>query len=165
MLTWRFERFENLTAHEVHDIYRARIEVFVIEQECPFQDIDGADPASWHLMGLSRSGSSPSALGEGRGVGQLVAYCRIIPPGVKYAEPSIGRVLTTAAIRGTGAGKVLMLEALRRTDALWPGRAVRIGAQMRLERFYNELGFVKSSEPYDEDGIVHIEMLLPRGES
>jgi ElaA protein len=95
----------------------------------------------------------------------LVAYCRIIPPGVKYAEPSIGRVLTTAAIRGTGAGKVLMLEALRRTDALWPGRAVRIGAQMRLERFYNELGFVKSSEPYDEDGIVHIEMLLPRGES
>jgi len=151
MLTWRFERFENLTAHEVHDIYRARIEVFVIEQECPFQDIDGADPASWHLMGFSGP--------------EMRAYCRIIPPGVKYAEPSIGRVLTTAAIRGTGAGKVLMLEALRRTDALWPGRAVRIGAQMRLERFYNELGFVKSSEPYDEDGIVHIEMLLPRGES
>ena len=161
MLQWRFERFENLTARDVHDIYRARIEVFVIEQNCVFQDIDGADPSGWHLMGRP--------LGErvegGDAVSQLVAYCRVLPPGVKYPEPTIGRVLTTAAVRGTGAGRSLMREALARTQAMWPGRAVRIGAQQRLERFYREMGFEPCSEPYDEDGILHIEMLLNREKS
>ena len=163
MLTWRFERFDNLAPRDLHDIFRARIEVFVIEQACLFQDIDGTDPSGWHLMG--RHSPSPSPLGEGRGEGQLVAYCRILPPGVKYPEPTIGRVLTTAAVRGTGAGRELMREALARTQALWPDRPVRIGAQQRLERFYQEMGFEPCSEPYDEDGILHIEMLLKRGKS
>lgn len=156
MLRWRFSPFDELTPREVHDLYQARIEVFVIEQDCPFQDVDGADPVSWHLLGRS-----PSALGEGRGEGSdtLVAYCRLVPPGVKFAEPSIGRVLTTAAVRGTGAGRVLMREALERAEGLWPGRPIRIGAQHRLERFYEEFGFAGASEPYVEDGIPHIEML------
>jgi ElaA protein len=152
MLTWRFAPFEKLTPREVHDLFQARVGVFVLEQKCAFQDVDGVDPQCWHLLG-----SSPSA--EGRGGGQLLAYCRIVPPGIKYDEPSIGRVLTTAAGRKTGAGRELMREAVARTNALWPGKAIRIGAQRYLERFYGDFGFVKASEPYDEDGIVHIEMV------
>jgi ElaA protein len=95
---------------------------------------------------------------------ELVAYCRLVPPGVKYAEPSIGRVATTQAARRTGRGRELMREALARAGELWPGRAIRIGAQQRLERFYEDFGFVTSSAPYDEDGIPHIEMLrAPQG--
>ena len=151
-LSWRFAAFDDLTPRDVHDIFRVRIEVFVIEQECPFQDVDGADPSSWHLLGTN--GSS-----------DLVAYCRLVPPGVKYAEPSIGRIVTTAQVRGTGCGRELVKEALARTEALWPGKPIRIGAQARLEKFYNEFGFVQSSDPYDEDGILHIEMLLEKGRS
>lgn len=146
MLRWRFSPFDELTPREVHDLYQARIEVFVIEQDCPFQDVDGADPVSWHLLGREAGGT-------------LVAYCRLVPPGVKFAEPSIGRVLTTAAVRGTGAGRVLMREALGHAERLWPGRPIRIGAQHQLERFYEEFGFASASEPYVEDGIPHIEML------
>jgi ElaA protein len=145
MLTWRFAPFDKLTPREVHDLFEARVGVFVLEQKCAFQDVDGVDPQCWHLLG--------------REDGPLLAYCRIVPPGIKYPEPSIGRVLTTAAGRKTGAGRELMREAVARTNALWPGQAIRIGAQRYLERFYGDYGFVKASEPYDEDGIVHIEMV------
>ena len=147
MLHWRFARFEELSRREIHDMFQARVGVFVLEQDCPFQDLDGRDPDCWHLLGRK----DPS--------GPLLAYCRLVPPGVKYAEPSIGRVLTTAGGRGSGLGRELMREALDRAEALWPGRTLRIGAQQYLERFYGELGFVRSSQPYDEDGIPHIDML------
>jgi ElaA protein len=145
MTGWRFARLDELTAREVHDILQARAAVFVVEQACVFQDMDGADPDSWHLFA--------------RVDGALAAYCRILPAGVKFAQPSIGRVITTAAVRGKGMGRALMEEALRRSATLWPGAAVRIGAQQRLEAFYRSLGFVTDSEPYDEDGIAHIEMV------
>ncbi len=145
MTGWRFARLDELTAREVHDILQARSAVFVVEQACVFQDVDGADPECWHLF--ARRG------------GELAAYCRLAPAGLKFREPSIGRVITTAAARGTGMGRALMEEALRRAQALWPGSAVRIGAQLHLEKFYGSLGFARDSEPYDEDGIPHIEML------
>jgi ElaA protein len=145
MLQWRFASFDDLTPREVHDLYQARVAVFVVEQKCPFQDVDGVDPACWHLFGRSQ--------------GALLAYCRLVPPGLKFAEPSIGRVLTTGAGRRTGAGRELMGEAVRRAQALWPDRDIRIGAQRYLDRFYGEFGFVQCSEPYEEDGILHIEML------
>ena len=151
MLRWRFSPFDELTVREVHDLYQARVGVFVVEQTCPFQDVDGIDPACWHLLGRAAEG------------GPLLAYCRLVPPGVKYEEPSIGRVLTTREGRRTGAGRELMREALARADALWPGRTLRIGAQQYLEKFYGELGFIRASEPYDEDGIMHIEMLRETG--
>jgi ElaA protein len=154
MLSWRFAPFDKLTPREVHDLFQARIGVFVLEQKCAFQDVDGVDPQCWHLLGCSSS-----LAGEGRGAGQLVAYCRIVPPGVKFSEPSIGRVLTTAEARRSGVGRALMREAVARTSALWPGRPIRIGAQRYLERFYGDFGFVRASEPYDEDGIPHIEMV------
>jgi ElaA protein len=78
---------------------------------------------------------------------------------VKFAEPSIGRVVTAPGVRGTGLGRVLMREALRRAGRLWPARAIRITAQAHLERFYGEFGFVRVTEPYDEDGIPHVQML------
>ena len=149
MIAWKCARFGELSALEVHDILQARAAVFVVEQACAFQDVDGADPESWHLMGRER------------GVGPLLAYCRLLPPGVKFAEPSIGRVLTAEAARRTGAGRELMREALARAQALWPGAALRIGAQVYLDRFYGEFGFARCSEPYDEDGIMHIHMLRP----
>ena len=155
MLSWRFAPFEELTVREVHDLYQARVGVFVVEQACPFQDVDGLDPACWHLLGRAAS-ASPG------GHGPLLAYCRLVPPGVKYPEPSIGRVLTTRAGRGSGAGRELMDAAIARAEALWPGRTLRIGAQQYLEKFYGSLGFARSSEPYDEDGIMHIEMLRKR---
>lgn len=147
MIAWRFARFDDLAARDVHDLYQARAAAFVVEQDCVFQDLDGADPECWHLLG--RRGH------------ELIAYCRLVPPGVKFAEPSIGRVVTTQAARGTGIGRLLMREALARAGELWPGRAIRIGAQHRLERFYTQFGFVTASAPYDEDGILHVEMLRP----
>jgi len=145
MSGWRFAHFDELTAREVHDILQARSAVFVVEQACVFQDMDGADTGSWHLF--SRAG------------GDIAAYCRVLPAGLKFAEPSIGRVITTPVARGTGQGRALVREALDRAQGLWPGQAVRISAQLHLERFYGSLGFVTDSAPYDEDGIPHVEMV------
>ena len=146
---WRLAPFEKLTPREVHDLLRARADVFVVEQNCVFPDVDGRDPQCWHLLG--RASAAPDS--------DLLAYCRLLPPGVKYDEPSIGRVLTTAAGRGTGAGRELMAEAISRLEALRPGRPIRIGAQQYLENFYGSFGFARVSEPYDEDGIMHIDMV------
>jgi len=144
MITWRCSPFDELSARELHDILQVRAAVFVVEQKCAFQDVDGADPHSWHLVGR---------MGD-----RIVAYCRLVAPGIKYPEPSIGRVITPMDARRTGAGRALMREAIAKAEALWPEHQLRIGAQMYLERFYGEFGFVRSSEPYDEDGILHIEM-------
>jgi ElaA protein len=145
VIDWKFAHFDDLTVRELHDLLQVRAAVFVVEQKCAFQDVDGADPACWHLVGREH--------------GAVVAYCRLVPPGLKYPEPSIGRVITTMDARRTGSGRALMQEAIARAEALWPGQKLRIGAQMYLERFYGDYGFVRSSDPYDEDGILHIEML------
>jgi ElaA protein len=144
---WHFAKFDDLSPRDIHDLYQARVAVFVLEQRCPFQDVDGADPQCWHLIGRASPG------------GEVLAYSRLVPPGLKYPEPSIGRVLTTAAGRGNGAGRELMTESIARLENLWPGRHIKIGAQQYLERFYGSYGFKRSSEPYDEDGIMHIEMV------
>jgi ElaA protein len=165
-VAWRFAPFAELAPREVHDLYQLRAAAFVVEQKCAFQDIDGVDPECWHLLGYSPSPPGSPLMGaglnaEGREEGQLLAYSRLIPPGTKFAEPSIGRVITATAVRRTGMGRELMRESLRRAEKLWPNRAIRIGAQLHLERFYVDFGFVTASEPYDEDGILHIEMLRP----
>jgi ElaA protein len=157
--SWKCVPFRELTTAELYEVLRVRAEVFVVEQACAFQDMDGADQEAWHLMGFADLG--PGLRRGDQPPGRLVAYARLIPAGIKFAEPSIGRVITTAAVRGTGAGRELMQEALRRAEKLFPGKAIRIGAQQRLERFYHSLGFATASEPYDEDGIPHVEMLRP----
>ena len=148
-VAWEWKQFATLDAAELYAVLAARSAVFVVEQACIFQDADGLDRFAWHLLGWARGASEQT----------LAAYLRLIEPSRKYAEPSIGRVLTTAAFRGTGLAREAMREALAQSALLYPGQAVRIGAQQRLEQFYLELGFRTVSEPYDEDGIAHVQML------
>jgi ElaA protein len=137
--------FDRLTGREVHDVLQLRQRVFVVEQTCAFLDADGLDPKCWH--------------GLGREDGVLVATARIVPPGVKHGEPAIGRVVTAPEVRRTGAGRALMQSAITQTKRLYPGQSIRLGAQRYLEKFYGSLGFSPVGEPYDEDGIPHIEMI------
>ena len=149
MLTWQFSRFNDLSLQDWYAASTLRLDVFVLEQNCPFQDNDGADQHSWHLLGWETI----------NGQRQLVAYCRMVDAGVKYAEPSIGRVVTSRAVRQKGYGKILLAEALARHVALFPGQPNRIGAQQRLEKFYQGFGFSTVSDVYIEDDIPHVEML------
>jgi ElaA protein len=123
--------------------------VFVVEQNCPYLDADGRDPRAWHLLGWD----------QGAGGRSLVAYARVFEPGVRYSEGSIGRVATAPEVRRTGVGKRLMAEALRRLEALAPGQKIKIAAQHRLEAFYAGFGFTTVSAPYEEDGIMHVDMV------
>ncbi len=144
-IEWAFSHFNELSAAQWYEISVARESVFIVEQKCPFLDADGADPNCWHLVGK---------------VGQeIAAYCRIVPPGLKYTEPSIGRVITTPLYRTGGYGKALLREALRHCDAMFPDLGNKIGAQMYLEKFYASFGYKTTSAPYDEDGILHLEMV------
>ena len=147
---WRWCHFDSLGVHELQAINRARQEVFVIEQQCIYLDADGADTASFHLAAWGDELALP------------LAYARVVPPGVKYAEPSIGRVLTTEAARGTGLGRELVRRAIEHCRAIYPQEGIRISAQSRLEGFYAGFGFVVQGERYLEDGIPHTEMLLAR---
>jgi ElaA protein len=143
---WRWLGWSALSLDRLYALLRLRTQVFVVEQQCVFQDMDGLDAASVHLCGFN-------ALDE------LLAYARVLPPGLKYAEASIGRVLVPESLRGLGLGQRLMREALDGTMQRFPKAPIRIGAQQRLERFYQAFGFVTLGEPYLEDGIWHVEML------
>ncbi|MEW5740639.1 MAG: GNAT family N-acetyltransferase [Myxococcota bacterium] len=145
MVSWEWLPFDALTPRQVHDVLQLRERVFIVEQKCAYLDADGADPKCWH--GLGTQG------------GVLVATARLVPPGLKFVEPAIGRVVTAPEVRRSGVGRALMLEALAQVRRLWPGQPVRIGAQRYLERFYSSLGFRPVGDEYDEDGIPHIEML------
>lgn len=145
VLHWTWARFDELGVHALYDALALRCRVFILEQG-PYQDPDGADRDAWHLLGRDAAGT-------------LLACLRVVDPGVKYPEPSIGRVVVAPEARGLGAGRALVQEGLARCLAAWPGRAVRISAQAHLQRFYGELGFAPVSPQYLEDGIPHIEML------
>jgi len=148
-VAWQWKRFGELGPAELYAILAARSAIFVVEQRCIFQDADGYDASAWHLLGWTGTDSART----------LAAYLRLIEPGHKYREPLIGRVLTVAALRGAGLGRDAMREGLRRCAELYPGMPVRIAAQQRLERFYASLGFCAASAPYEEDGILHVDML------
>ena len=146
-LDWRWCRFDELSVFDLDAIFRARQQVFAVEQQCAFLDADGFDATSFHLAAWSPSQTVP------------LAYARVVRPGVKYAEPSIGRVITTAGARGTGLGRELVRRAIELTQQAFPGQGIRISAQTRLEAFYAEAGFAVVGAPYMEDGIAHTEML------
>jgi ElaA protein len=155
MLTWQCSPFDELSNTALYAILKARQVVFVVEQNCPFLDADDADQYCLHLLGWQTRDSGTT----------LAAYARLVPPGVKYKEPSIGRVITSPEFRGRGLGKELMLRAVQEMDRLYPGLAIRIGAQHYLERFYSLFGFVTDSPSYIEDGIPHVEMVRQGGTS
>jgi ElaA protein len=148
-IAWQWSLFADLTPHALYAALRARSEVFVVEQNCVFLDMDDADQEAWHLLGWAERG----------GTQVLAAYLRLLPPGCRFAEASIGRVLTAAEFRHTGAGRALMREGVRQSAEIHPEHGIRIGAQRYLENFYAGFGFRPASDPYLEDGIEHIEML------
>lgn len=147
MLQWTCKRFEELAPQELYAALRLRSEVFVVEQNCVFLDMDDKDQGSWHLMGTNEAG-------------ELVAYTRLVPPGHIYDIASIGRVVTSPAARRTGAGRHLMQQSIERVYELFGKGAIKIGAQYYLKNFYASFGFEQISEIYLEDGIEHIYMLL-----
>jgi ElaA protein len=149
MIEWQWLAFEAIPRRDLYEVLRQRQEVFVLEQTCLYPDLDGHDEAAHHLMAWQTVD----------GTRHLVAYLRCLAPDAKYPEMSLGRILTPAIARGTGIGRQLVAEGIRRAEAQHPGHRIRIGAQQRLERFYQGFGFATVSAPYDEDGILHIDML------
>ncbi len=143
-MNWFWARYPELGMDNLYDALALRCKVFILEQG-PYLDVDGLDRDSWHLLGRDPAGT-------------LQAYLRVVDPGLKYDEPSIGRVITSAETRGSGLGRQLMREGVARCVAAWPGRGIRISAQAHLEAFYNGFGFQRAGEPYLEDGIPHLQM-------
>ena len=150
-LQWQCTSFQELSNVQLHQIYQARNAVFILEQDCPYQDIDGKDIHSHHLIAWDQnSGETPL----------VAAYLRIVPAGISFAEASLGRVLTTQDWRGSGVGKQLIANGIAALHQRYPQAAIRIGAQAYLEQFYGSFGFQTVSDMYLEDDIPHLEMLL-----
>ncbi|HDH57425.1 MAG TPA: GNAT family N-acetyltransferase [Bacteroidetes bacterium] len=145
-IRYEWYEFQQLSPGLLYEILALRQEVFVVEQNCPYMDIDGLDRQAWHLLGRNAEGN-------------LVAYLRIVAPGAKYREPAIGRVFTHKSIRGKGIGRELMIRGIKKAEELFPGSAIRLSAQVYAQGFYAQFGFSAVGEPYDEDGIPHVEMV------
>lgn len=140
--------FAELSVFQLYDILTLRQEVFVVEQNCVYQDCDGVDLQSWHLLGMNSAG-------------KLIAYTRLIPKDLSYADyVSIGRVATSPSARGTGAGRLLLQKSIEETERLFGKESIQIGAQLYLLKFYESFGFQAVGEEYLEDGIPHIHMIL-----
>ena len=145
-ITWKWSVFSALSVDDLHAVLALRQRVFIVEQDCAYNDIDGRDPAGHHLLGRNSAGD-------------LVAYARVLEPGDYFAERSIGRVVTAPEARGLGLGQQLMQEALRQVSEAFGPQPVRLAAQSHLQRFYGQQGFVTNGPEYLEDGIPHVPML------
>jgi ElaA protein len=143
-INWILKKFDELTLDELYAILQLRSEVFVVEQNCVYHDPDGKDNQAWHLMGIDKN--------------QLLAYARILPPGISYVDPSIGRVVTAPRVRKTGLGKELILRSIDTCEKNFDKLSITLAAQLYLKDFYASLGFKISGEVYKEDGIDHIQM-------
>ncbi len=146
MLTWKTLPFAQLTTFQLYELMRLRVDVFVVEQVCPYPELDGKDTLEgvYHLLGYQEN--------------ELVACARLLPAGTTYDNVSIGRVITKQNSRGDGLGHKLLGEALANCERLWPGRTIDIGAQEHLSQFYANHGFTVISDSYLEDGIPHVDM-------
>lgn len=150
-LKWKTCSFEELNIYQLYEILVLRSEVFVVEQNCIFQDMDNADQKALHVAAYDSNTDNPSPV--------LVAYARIFQAGVKFQEASIGRVLTRMSYRSSKLGHLLIQQCLLQIEQRWGNTPIRIGAQMHLEKFYQQHGFISTGAPFFEDGIEHIEML------
>ncbi len=146
-MNWVYKSYDELTKNELHDILKARVDVFVVEQNCPYPEVDGDDPQADHFWLEDENG-------------QLLAYCRLFSPGVKYEEPSIGRILVVKDVRGKGYATELMTRAISILKDQHGENAIKIQAQEYLLDFYGSFGFRGVSESYLEDGIPHVDMVL-----
>jgi ElaA protein len=153
-LTWHLLSFSALTVPQLYAALQLRSEVFVVEQTCPFQDMDGQDEAALHLLGYTPAG-------------ELAAYARLFGAGITYPEASIGRVVVSPRYRRYGLGRALLREALAAVEQQFGPQPIQIGAQLYLQAFYESFGFRQVGLGYLEDGIPHIHMVrawpLPPG--
>lgn len=152
-MRWELKKFRELSPEELYALLRLRAEVFVVEQTCAFQDLDNKDQHCFHLLGYEKDPSEQEV---------LVAYTRLVPPGISYEAASIGRVVTSPAHRKKGYGKLLMEQSIKKCEQLFGDHTLVIGAQCYLLSFYQSFGFLASGEIYLEDGIEHIEMTRQR---
>jgi ElaA protein len=143
---WKIKSFENLSVNELYDILRLRSEIFVVEQNCVYLDLDGKDKKGLHLLGEFE--------------GKIVAYSRLFEPGISFENASIGRVVVDANYRDRKWGHNLMREAIAGIQLHFGESKITIGAQLYLKKFYESHGFVQTSEMYLEDDIPHIEMKM-----
>ncbi|MEZ9669723.1 GNAT family N-acetyltransferase [Vibrio lentus] len=150
MITWHSIPFSELSTQQLYQLLKLRVDVFVVEQNCPYPELDGKDTLAGveHLLGYADA--------------ELVACARLLPPGTSYDNTSIGRVATKQSARGDGLGHQLIKEALTRCEVLWPSTTIDIGAQQHLENFYASHGFKTISEMYLEDDIPHVDMRLEK---
>lgn len=147
-MQWEMKAFDQLSLQELYTILTLRMDVFVVEQACPYPEVDGKDPNCLHLLGTDN--------------GELVAYLRILPAGLSYDEVSIGRVVIKPSHRGKGLSRPMMEQAIEFITTVWEESQIKIGAQAHLEKFYGSLGFEPVSEVYLEDNIPHLDMLYSK---
>ncbi|MEZ9230111.1 GNAT family N-acetyltransferase [Vibrio amylolyticus] len=147
-IQWLCLPFNQLTTLQLYQLLKLRVDVFVVEQNCPYPELDNKDIQDdvYHLLGYSKQ--------------DLVACARLLPAGISYSEVSIGRIATSEMARGNGLGNNLLSEALTHTQSLWPDQSITIGSQQHLSHFYQAHGFEPVSDMYREDGIPHIDMTL-----
>jgi len=148
MITWQCIPFSQLSTIELYELLKLRVDVFVVEQTCPYPELDDNDHQNGvrHLLGYSGK--------------ELVACARLLPPGTTYQHVSFGRIATKKNARGNGLGHLLLTEALAACEKLWPAQTIDIGAQEHLHEFYQSHGFKQVSDMYLEDDIPHIDMRL-----
>ena len=144
-MEWKLRKFDELDVHNLYEVLKLRADVFVVEQNCVYPDLDAYDQQSLHLTASHQE--------------EIVAYCRILPPGVNYDYCSIGRVIVKASARGQGIAKELMEEAIKQAELAWQVETIQICAQSHLQKFYGSLGFESISDEFDEDGIPHVYMI------
>ena len=146
-LFWTYKKFEDISGEEMHEILATRQSVFIVEQKCVYQDADELDRGSWHLLGRSVDGI-------------IIAYGRVNFPGSRHREPSLGRILTSKDARGLGAGREVVRRCLELCKRQYPELNIRISAQIYLIDFYSDFGFQEVGEPYDDEGVEHIDMVM-----
>jgi len=145
-ITYVTKAFEELSTQDYHDILHLRTAIFVVEQDCPYQEVDDKDPLSYHLFGKNKKG-------------EVIAVTRIVPQGISYKEISIGRVAIKKEYRGKGLAHELIKETLNFIENKWGKQSIRISAQEHLKNYYTKHGFQQVGKMYLEDNIPHVEML------
>lgn len=147
-MTWKLYRFDELTATELYEMLKLRVDVFVVEQNCPYPELDNLDQQSVHLAYREN--------------GKILAYARLVPGEIKYGVPSIGRVIVDPAARGRGLSRELMNRSVDFIFTEWQPSEIRLQGQLYLKEFYQSFGFNPISDVYDEDGIPHVDMKLDK---
>ncbi|GAA5417497.1 protein ElaA [Paraliobacillus ryukyuensis] len=144
-MNWTFKTFDQLTNNELYYILKARVDIFIVEQNSPYKDMDGVDQDAMHLFLENQ--------------GKIIAYARIIPKGVLYKQPSIGRIVVDNQHRKSGYGRLLLQKSINWIEKNWGKQEIYLHAQVYLRDFYRSFGFEEISDSYEEDGIPHVDMI------